>query len=101
MELDGRYAIKVEVQLQEDYDGSLGARASVAIDVDLPQPFSSVPKKQMTTLASGILQNMVSLFLISVKGKEEVIFPALSGGWSVGDPTLGAWDCAPPQAIMY
>jgi len=62
LQLEDRYAISAEVQFREDADGSLGARSTVVIDVDLPEPFASI-NKLAGPAASGVLQNMVSLFL--------------------------------------
>jgi hypothetical protein len=70
LQLEDRYAISAEVQFREDADGSLGARSTVVIDVDLPEPFASI-NKFAGPAASGVLQNMVSLFLVSSNNNDK------------------------------
>jgi hypothetical protein len=45
---------------------SIGSTVDVEVKVDLPLPFSLVPKPIIEPVSSGVLQTMSSLFLVRV-----------------------------------
>jgi hypothetical protein len=61
--LDERFELDVRVTLRPDAT-CLTADASVAVTVDLPMPFSLLPKPVLNQLSDGVMQTMSSLFLV-------------------------------------
>lgn len=61
--LSDRYSLNVRVHITPEAFGVQSA-VDVAVNVDLPPPFSLVPKSMMEPTASGVLQTMSSLFLV-------------------------------------
>ena len=63
--LDERFELDVRVTLRPDATG-LTADASIAVTVDLPMPFSLLPKPVLNPLSDGVMQTMSSLFLVRI-----------------------------------
>ncbi|KAK3282734.1 hypothetical protein CYMTET_9538 [Cymbomonas tetramitiformis] len=63
--LSDRYDLSVRALLREERE-AIDATVDVVVNVDLPMPFSLMPKPVVEPVASAVMQSMTSLFLRQV-----------------------------------
>jgi len=83
--LEERFELDVRVTLRPDAT-CLTADASVNVTVDLPMPFSLLPKPVLNPLSDSVMQTMSSLFLVRIHPCSRFLVFA-----SLTNPQLTRW----------